>query len=95
MKKIVRLKENDFKERDEFDHAPLDYEDAMDSYEKVLEIVGEIAGETIHPNAEGVDHDGPVLLDNEVRYAAGTQEDHDVLVKAGLVGMSLPRNMAV
>jgi alkylation response protein AidB-like acyl-CoA dehydrogenase len=91
MKKIVRLKENDFKERDEFDHAPLDYEDAMDSYEKVLEIVGEIAGETIHPNAEGVDHDGPVLLNNEVRYAAGTQEDHEVLVKAGLVGMSLPR----
>jgi 3-(methylthio)propanoyl-CoA dehydrogenase len=91
MKKIVRLKENDFKERDEFDHAPLDYEDAMDSYEKVLEIVGEIAGETIHPNAEGVDHDGPVLLDNEVHYAAGTQEDHEVLVKAGLVGMSLPR----
>lgn len=91
MKKIVRLKENDFKERDEFDHAPLDYEDAMDSYEKVLEIVGEIAGETIHPNAEGVDHDGPVLLDNEVHYAAGTKEDHEVLVKAGLVGMSLPR----
>lgn len=91
MKKIVRLKENDFKEREEFDHAPLDHEDAMDSYEKVLEIVGEIAGETIHPNAEDVDHDGPVLLNNEVRYAAGTQEDHDVLVKAGLVGMSLPR----
>lgn len=91
MKKIVRLKENDYKERDEYDHAPLDFEDAMDSYEKVLEIVGEIAGDIIQPNAESVDQDGPVLLDNEVRYAAGTQEDHEVLVKAGLVGMSLPR----
>lgn len=91
MQKIVRLKENDFAERDTYEHAPLDYEDALDSYEKVLEIIGEISGEIIQPNAESVDHDGPVLLNNEVKYAAGTQENHDVLVKAGLVGMSLPR----
>lgn len=91
MKKIVRLKERDFSERDKYDFAPLDHEDAMDSYDKVLEIIGEISGEVIHPNAEGVDHDGPVLLNNEVKYAPGTQENHDVLVKAGLVGMSLPR----
>lgn len=91
MKKIVRLKESDFTEREKYDYAPLDHEDAMDSYEKVLEIIGEISGEVIHPNAEGVDHDGPVLLNNEVKYAQGTQENHDVLVKAGMVGMSLPR----
>lgn len=91
MQKIVRLKEDDFAERDIYEHAPLDYEDALDSYEKVLEIIGEISGETIQPNAESVDHDGPVLLNNEVKYAAGTQENHEVLVKAGLVGMSLPR----
>jgi 3-(methylthio)propanoyl-CoA dehydrogenase len=91
MKKIVRLKERNFSEHDHYDFAPLDHEDAMDSYGKVLEIIGEISGDIIQPNAEGVDHDGPVLLNNEVKYAAGTQENHDVLVKAGLVGMSLPR----
>lgn len=91
MKRIVHLKEDNFSERELYDHAPLDYEDALDSYEKILEIIGEISAEVIHPNAEGVDHDGAVLLNNEVRYASGTSENYEVLVKAGLVGMSLPR----
>ena len=91
MEKIVRLKEDNFAERELYDFAPLDYEDAIDSYNKVLEIVGEIAGDTIAPNAESVDHDGPTLVNNAVKYARGTQENHDTLVKAGLVGMSLPR----
>jgi alkylation response protein AidB-like acyl-CoA dehydrogenase len=91
MEKIVRLKENNYTEKEKYDYAPLDYEDAIDSYNKVLEIVGEIAGDTIASNAESVDHDGPTLVNNAVQYARGTQENHDTLVKAGLVGMSLPR----
>jgi alkylation response protein AidB-like acyl-CoA dehydrogenase len=91
MEKIVRLKEDNFAEKELYDFAPLDYEDAIDSYNKVLEIIGEIAGDTIAPNAESVDHDGPTLVNNAVQYARGTQENHDTLVKAGLVGMSLPR----
>ncbi len=91
MEKIVRLKELNYSEHEKFDYAPLDYEDALDSYHKVLEIVGEICGEVIGPNAESVDHEGPQLINNEVQYALGTQENHDVLTKAGLIGMSLPR----
>ncbi len=91
MKKIVALKENDFEDKDKFDYAPLDFEDAMDSYEKVLEIVGEISGEIVAPNAEGVDAEGPKIVNNEVIYAPGTQENLDALVKAGLMGITLPR----
>lgn len=91
MKKIVRLKENDFVEKDKFDYAPMDFEDAMDSYEKTLEILGGITGDVIAPNAESVDNEGPELIDNEVKYARGTMENHEVLTKAGLIGMSLPR----
>ncbi len=91
MEKIVRLKENNYRDHEAFDYAPMDFEDAVDSYHKVLEIVGEICGEVIGPNAESVDHDGPQLINNEVQYARGTQENHDVLTKAGLIGMSLPR----
>jgi 3-(methylthio)propanoyl-CoA dehydrogenase len=91
MEKIVKLKENNFAEKDKFDYAFQDFEDAIDSYDKVLEIVGEICGETIAPNAESVDHEGPQLINNEVVYARGTQENHDTLTKAGLIGMSLPR----
>jgi 3-(methylthio)propanoyl-CoA dehydrogenase len=91
MEKIVRLKENGYAEKDKFDYAFQDFEDALESYDKVLEIVGEICGETIAPNAESVDHDGPQLINNEVVYARGTRENHDTLTKAGLIGMSLPR----
>ena len=41
MKEIVALRERDFSESSQFDYAPLDYADAMDSYERVLDIVGE------------------------------------------------------
>jgi len=91
MKKIVSLKEKDFEDSANYDYAPVDFEDAMDSYEKTLEIVGEICGDIIDPNAESVDKEGPQLINNEVIYARGTQENHDVLTKAGLIGMSLPR----
>lgn len=91
MKKIVALKERDFADKDKFDYAPLDFEDAMDSYEKVLEIVGEICGDIVAPNAEGVDAAGPKIVNNEVVYAPGTQENLDALVKAGLMGITLPR----
>lgn len=91
MNKIVALKEGDFEQEKEFDHAPHDFEDTIDNYERVLEIVGEICENTIGPNAESVDSEGPHLEDNEVRYAAGTQENYDALVQAGLIGMALPR----
>ena len=91
MKKIVDLKERDYAEKEEYDYAPQDFEDAVDNYEKVLEIVGEICGDLIDPNAESVDAEGPSLIENEVKYAKGTEENYDALVKAGLIGMSLPR----
>ncbi|MDG5800390.1 Acyl-CoA dehydrogenase C-terminal domain-containing protein [Marinilabiliaceae bacterium ANBcel2] len=91
MKKIVSLKERDFQDRDNYDYAPMDFEDAMDSYEKVLEIVGEICGDIVAPNAEDVDAEGPKIVNNEVIYAKGTQENLDALVKAGLMGITLPR----
>ena len=91
MQKVVTLKENNFADKDKFDYAPQDFEDAMDSYEKVLEIVGEICGDIIAPNAESVDHEGPHIVNNEVVYAKGTQQNLDALVKAGLMGITLPR----
>lgn len=91
MRKIVEMKERNFSVAEKFDYAPLDYEDAMDSYEKVLEIAGEISGEIVAQNAEDVDHEGPHVVDGHVVYAKGTQKNLDALVKAGLMGISLPR----
>lgn len=91
MRKIVEMKERNFSDAEKFDYAPLDYEDAMDSYEKVLEIAGEISGEIVAQNAEDVDHEGPHVVDGHVVYAKGTQKNLDALVKAGLMGISLSR----
>ncbi len=90
MEKIVRLKERNFTFNDKFQFAPLDYEDAMDNYERVLEIVGEVCGDIIAPNAESIDAEGPKVIDGHVVYAAGTEVNMKALNQAGLMGMSLP-----
>jgi len=91
VQKIIKLKERNFEESKEFDFAPLNHEDAIDSYEKILDIVGEICSETIAANAESVDIEGPHIVNNEVVYAKGTTADYKALHDAGLIGMSLPR----
>ena len=91
MEKIVALKERNYTDAEKFDYAPLDYADAQDSYDKVLEIVGEICGDIIAPNAEDVDHQGPRVEDGRVIYADKTKENLDACRKAGLMGMAMPR----
>lgn len=91
MKKIVALKENNFEDKDKFDYAPQDFEDTMDSYRKVLEIIGTIAGDTIAENADSVDKTGPRVENDRVIYAEGTVANHAALTKAGVYGISLPR----
>lgn len=91
MERIVALKEPDFRDASDFDTAPLDFEDAMDTYQRTLDIVGEIAGTIIADNAEGVDLEGPHHEGSRVRYASGTQQNLDAMVQAGLNGMTMPR----
>lgn len=91
MQRIVELKERDFQDKNTFDIAPLDFADAMDNYDRVLDIVGEISGTIIADNAEEVDFEGPHHEGDRVRYAAGTQRNLDAMVSAGMNGMTMPR----
>ncbi|WP_167605273.1 acyl-CoA dehydrogenase family protein [Maribellus sediminis] len=90
MEKIVRLKEREYSFTKEFDFAPMDFEDAVDNYDRVLDVVGDICGNIVAENAESIDAEGPQVVDGHVIYARGTQENIDALNKAGLMGMSLP-----
>ena len=63
---VVTLRENGFKEADKWDYAPTDYADAMDNYDRVLAVVGEIAGERIAPRSRQVDEEGPHFENNTV-----------------------------
>lgn len=91
MQKIVELKERGFADKDLYDYAPQNFEDAMDSYRRVMEIAGEVCGDVIAPNAEGVDHEGPRVVNDHVEYASGTVENMKAVVDAGLSGLTLPR----
>lgn len=91
MRRIVELKERDFADADKYDYAPRDFDDAMDSYEKVLDIVGDICGNIIAENAADVDQNGPRVENGRVIYAEGTKANIEACRKAGLMGMAMPR----
>ena len=89
--RVVELKENGFKEKDQFAEAPANLDDAMDNYDRVLDIAGEIAGRIIKPRAAEVDRVGAKFEKGEVILAPGTVEALERLKKADLMGFTLPR----
>ena len=91
MRKIVELKERQFAEKELFEGAPQNFEDAMDSFRRVMELTGEVCGDVIAPNAEGVDKEGPRVVNDHVEYASGTVVNMKTVVDAGLSGLTLPR----
>ena len=91
MKRIVELKERNFADKDKFDDAPVDHEDAIENYKRVLEITGDIAANILEPNAEDVDLEGPHLVDGRMKYASKTYENIEATRQAGLWGISMPR----
>ena len=93
MEKIVALKERNYTDAQKFDYAPLDFADAMDNYDRVLNVVGDICANTIAGNAESVDHEGPTVANGRVTYASGTRQNLEVCRQAGLMGMSMPRRL--
>ena len=91
MERIVELKERNFADKDKYEDAPVDFDDAMENYEKLLEITGDVAANIIEPNAESVDEEGPHLENGRMIYASKTYENLDATRKAGLWGVSMPR----
>ncbi len=91
MKRIVELKERNFADKDTYDDAPVDFDDAIENYKRVLDITGDIAANVLEPNAEEVDLEGPHLVDGRMHYAAKTYDNIDATRKAGLWGISMPR----
>ena len=91
MRKIVELKERNFADKDSYDYAPQNFEDAMDSYRRIMSLVGEVCGDVIAPNAEAVDREGPRVVNDRVEYASGTVENLKAVKAAGLNGLTLPR----
>lgn len=91
MKRIVELKERGYADKDKYPEAPVNYEDAIENYKRVIDITDDVARNIIEPNSESVDLEGPHLENNRMKYASKTYENIDATRKAGLWGVSMPR----
>ena len=91
MKRVVDLKERNYAEKDQFEDAPVNYEDAIENYKRLLDITVDVAANIIEPNSEDVDLEGPHLENGRMIYASKTFENLDATRKAGLWGLSMPR----
>ena len=91
MRRIVELKEHGFADAGKFDYAPVDTEDALDNYDRLLEIVGDISENVIAANSENVDRTGPSCEGGRAHYAPGTEENLAICRQAGLTALEMPR----
>lgn len=91
VRRIATLREDNFAEAAQYPEAPRDADDAIRCYDSVLDLVGQIAGDVIAPNAHDVDQTGPSVENGRVHYAPGTLQNHQTLAQAGLYGMKLRR----
>lgn len=91
MERIVELKENFYAAAGKEECAPVDFADAMDNYERVMELCGSVCDEVIAPNAESVDREGSHCSGGRVQYSQGTAQNLKVMHQAGLSGFGLPR----
>lgn len=90
LRDILEITEEGYEQSKEYAHAPSNYEDAMDSYKRILELTGDISV-NIAERAHSVDEESAQLIDGKVHYAKGTQENLKELSQADLMGMILPR----
>ena len=91
MRRITELREKGYSESETYDFAPVDHEDCIENYKRLLEIVGDVAANVIEPNSESVDLEGPHLEDGRMKYASKTLENLEATRKAGLWGITMPR----
>ena len=91
MRRVAELKERGYSEKEKYEEAPVDYDDCIENYRRLLEIAGDIAANTLAPNSEDVDLEGPHLENGRMKYASKTVENMEAVRLAGLWGVTMPR----
>ncbi len=89
--RVIDLREDGFSNKEDSPYAPKDQADTLDNYDRVLEIVGEIAGDFAAPRAREVDEEGATFADGEVTYPKGIRETIARLNQADLAGFTTAR----
>jgi len=88
---LAQIMEGDFSDSGKYKWAPQTPEDAVDNYDRILDMVGQISGDLVAPRAESVDLQGNTLNeDGTVSYAPGMTQNIRDLSQAQLMGFTLP-----
>lgn len=88
---VLDLKENHYTDTAKYDIAPENYADALDNFDRILTVIGDIAGEKIAPRSRQVDEEGPHFENGVVTYHPLTVQNMNDLKSAGVMGVILPR----
>jgi 3-(methylthio)propanoyl-CoA dehydrogenase len=87
---ILAIKEKHYQFHAEYPYAPGSYKDALENYQIMLEVMGELCGSLIAPRAMEADERGAQFHDGVVEYAEATQAALQALKQAELTGAMLP-----
>ena len=91
LERIVAMKEHGYSQSAEYNYAPIDFAEALQGYEQVLHLVGELCADVVAPNVARTEVEGPTVEDGRVKYSPATAENMELFRQAGLMGVSLPR----
>ena len=91
LEEVVSVREHDYTDAQKFDGSPENYADAMDNFDRVLTVVGDVAGERIAPRSRQIDEEGPHFENGVVTYHPLTVKNLEDLCRAGVSGVMLPR----
>ena len=88
---IIEMQERGFREKETYDYAPADIEDALDSYRKILTIAGDIAAQYHRTAGERIDREPNSLAQGKVTYSQPIKDCLRALSQAELMGCVISR----
>lgn len=88
-KPLVTLTEYDFKATDCFPST----EEALDTYKRILEMVGDFAANEVAPHAHEIDQNPPYIKDGVVHFPDRLESVFKKIKSLELHGMCLPRSL--
>jgi 3-(methylthio)propanoyl-CoA dehydrogenase len=91
MDRAVKLREGDFGEAKDYEHAPRDVAEAKAQYDEVMELAGDICANFVAPRAKQVDQEGNQYRDGDVILHPHIRASINRFAEADLMGLSLPR----
>jgi 3-(methylthio)propanoyl-CoA dehydrogenase len=86
---LVRITEYDFRAQDGFENTA----EAVDMYQEVLKLVGQVAADEVGPLGHALDSDPPTLVDGEIVYPEAFNTFFDQIKELELHGMCVPREL--